>query len=117
LIPVPLHPERLAERGYNQSALLARRVGTLRGLPIQFEHLRRTRATKAQAQLGYRARRTNAESAFHFSGDAGQAAYVLVDDVVTTGHTVDACKAALERTGAIVVGVLAAATGGGLTQL
>lgn len=117
LIPVPLHPERLAERGYNQSALLARKVGALKRLPIEFERLKRRRATQAQAQLSYRERVANAEDAFSCTSGRVPAAYVLVDDVVTTGKTAEACATSLKRTGARVLGVLTVATGGGLTHL
>lgn len=117
LVPVPLHPERLAERGFNQSALLARKIGDQRKLRTDFDRLKRTKATRAQAQLSYRERVENAESAFSCKGGLCKAAYILVDDVVTTGHTVDACRASLEHAGARVLGALAAATGGGLTHL
>lgn len=117
LVPVPLHPERLAERGYNQSALLARKVASQRSLPVEFERLKRSKATQAQAQLSYRERVSNAADAFCCVGGPLPPAYVLVDDVVTTGQTVDACATALMRTGARVLGVLATATGGGLTHL
>ena len=117
LVPVPLHPERLAERGFNQAALLARTVGALRKIPTEFDRLRRTKATRAQAQLSYRERVDNVANASFLVEEPCKTAYILVDDVVTTGKTADACRASLERAGARVVGVLAAATGGGLTNL
>lgn len=117
LVPVPLHPERLAERGFNQSALLARRISAELRLPVAFEVLRRTKETVPQAQLSYRERITNAHDAFFATSLSPGQKYVLVDDVVTTGKTADACREALERTGSHLLGVVAAATGGGLTHL
>lgn len=117
LVPVPLHPERLAERGFNQSALLARKISAPLGLFVDFDVLRRTKRTQAQAQLSYRDRVENARNAFQALPNARGKIYVLVDDVVTTGETADACREALEHMGARVIGVLAAATGGGLTQV
>lgn len=116
LVPVPLHPERLAERGFNQSALLARKISATLRLPLEFDVLRRTKWTEAQAQLSYRDRVENARAAFGATKEARGKTYLLVDDVVTTGKTADACREALEQMGARVLGVVAAATGGGLTH-
>jgi ComF family protein len=105
VVPVPLHPRRLAERGYNQSALLARRVARhLGGVPRALA-LARVRDTQPQATLGAAARRSAVAGAFearHPRQVAGQAV-ILVDDVCTTGATLDACTLVLVRAGAASV--------------
>ncbi len=109
LIPVPLHPERLAERGFNQAALLARALA--REVPLQVEHgwVSRIRHTRAQARLGKSARSENLKDGFHCTAKNHRPQVILVDDVVTTGSTVDACAEALTLAGARVLGVLACA--------
>ena len=97
VIPVPLHPYRLAERGYNQSALIARRVARALGTAILPVALIRTRDTPAQAALDRAARGSNVVDAFRVRDPArlrGRAV-LLVDDVKTTGATIKACRAAL----------------------
>jgi ComF family protein len=109
LVPVPLHPRRLVERGYNQSALLAASAGQdlrLRSVPLA---LRRTRDTAQQAVLSREARLENARTAFVARRPLSGARVVLVDDVVTTGATSAACTSALEQAGACVLAVAAVA--------
>ena len=100
LIPVPLHPTRLAERGYNQATLLARELGRAIGLPVQTGSLARIRATTPQVTLGATARQENVRGAFRCLDDrwVGRRV-VLIDDLCTTGATLSACSTALRDIG------------------
>jgi ComF family protein len=110
LLPVPLHTARLAERGFNQSELLARRLAQACRLPLLAGGLARVRATAQQARLDARARQENMREAFSWSGAAPPPArLLLVDDVFTTGATLSACAAALRAAGAREVRAIALA--------
>lgn len=111
VVPVPLHRERLLERGFNQSALLARALARHGGGRFAPELLLRSRDTAQQSRLARAERRANVASAFVAPRPLGERPLTLVDDVVTTGSTLSACADALRRAGAtsIQVVVLAAA--------
>jgi ComF family protein len=111
VVPVPLHPRRLAERGYNQAALLARPVARALALPFVTGELRRLVNTNAQARLGGHERRANVAGAFAASEAVRGRRVLLVDDVATTGATLLACGSALRERGAsgVVALVLARA--------
>jgi ComF family protein len=109
LAPVPLHPSRLAERGFNQAALLAKMAGQRAQLSVNVDLLRRRRATGAQARLSPGERATNLRGAFETRAPVAGSRVVLIDDVVTTGHTVDECAAACTEAGIVIEGVLACA--------
>lgn len=102
VIPVPLHPVRLAERGYNQAALLAREVAVELEVPLLCTALVRLRGGPRQASLGRDARLTNVEDVFRVRTPRRIAdrKILLVDDVVTTGSTLLACERALLAAGA-----------------
>jgi ComF family protein len=102
VVPVPLHRTRLRSRGYNQALLLARVLARRRGLSLVPRALVRTRATAGQPGLGADARRRNLDGAFAVRSAAAVVgrSVVLVDDVLTTGATADACAAALLAAGA-----------------
>ena len=105
LIPVPLHAARRRERGYNQSQLIAEETGRQFTLPVFAEGLSRVRFTSTQTKLGGDARAKNLLGAFRADPKivAGKKV-LLIDDVCTTGSTLDACRQELFRAGAIEVG-------------
>jgi ComF family protein len=111
LVPVPLHPSRRAQRGFNQAALLARELGRSTGAPVCDGALVRRADTRSQAGLTAAQRRANVKGAFAVRGRARVAgrAVVLVDDVYTTGATARACAAALRAAGAAEVRIVTVA--------
>lgn len=110
MVPVPLHRKRLFQRRYNQAALLCQALGKLSGLPVLPDGLVRVKHNPPQAGLRHKARKRNVQGAFTVAqrskpGIAGKI-IVLVDDVMTTGATVQACSKALKQAGAKQVYVL-----------
>ena len=105
LVPVPLHQKRVRERGYNQSSLLAKELGKLTGLPVVSDCLIRQRHAPPQARtLTVDERRSNVANAFTCRGHRLRDKQVLlIDDVSTSGATLDACAAALKAAGATSV--------------
>ena len=109
-VPVPLHKRRERERGYNQSALLAKELSKRTGIQVAQDLLRRTRDTAPQVSLtSPEERRRNIEGTFECAGDVAGLRVLLVDDVVTTGSTMSACAAPLIEAGAVAVRGLALA--------
>ncbi len=109
-VPVPLHPLRLAERGYNQAALLARELSHIQRARVDARRLYRVRHTEQQAKRDRRDRVQNVADAFRVrDAKAEPRRVVLVDDVVTTGATFSACIQALRAAGDEVVGCVAVA--------
>lgn len=104
IVPVPLHSHRQRERGYNQAALLAQGLVRAAHLPLRANALQRVRATASQMTLDAAQRRSNVNAAFR-SDDNGLRGkrVLLVDDVCTTGATLNACAVALKSAGAVEV--------------
>lgn len=100
VIPVPLHAERMAERGYNQSALLAGGLAGGTGLELREAWLRRERLTRSQVGLNAAERQQNVADAFQADPAVQGKRLLLVDDVFTTGATLSACAQALRKAGA-----------------
>ncbi len=99
VVPVPLHARRERERGFNQSALLARPIARMFGLPFAPGALRRVRHTPPQASLDMKRRLSNVRAAFRAVGPAPKRV-LLIDDVRTTGSTLAECARALRAGGA-----------------
>lgn len=104
LVPVALHPQRLRERGFNQATLLAQRLRRATGIPLDAHSLQRIRYTRPQVKLAAAERLANVRGAFSYEGPslAGRAV-CLIDDICTTGATLQACAAALRAAGASTV--------------
>lgn len=100
LLPVPLHPQRLRHRGYNQALELARIVGQKLDIEVDAHHLRRTRATADQIGQSRAARRRNLRGAFAASPELKGRHVAIVDDVMTTGSTLAEIAHCCRETGA-----------------
>jgi len=101
IVPVPLHRQRLRQRGYNQALELGRPLARRLGVPLRRDLLRRTRDTAAQSRLDAGARTANLRDAFEVPGQLAPPPHVaLVDDVMTTGATLHAAAEALLDAGA-----------------
>ncbi len=110
IVPVPLHRWRLFRRRYNQSALLAQHIGRLTDRPVVVDGLRRLRHTPPQGHMGRDERGLNVQDAFAVEPGRGVAlrgkSVVLIDDVLTTGATVNECARVLLEAGARQVNIL-----------
>lgn len=113
IVPVPLHRLRLLQRRFNQSALLAQGLSRATGVPSLVTALERAKRTRAQVGLAQEARQKNVAKAFAMSRDGGRSVsgkrVLLIDDVLTTGATANACARVLLDAGAKAVDVLAIA--------
>ena len=97
ILPVPIHNKRYAQRMYNQASLLAQEVGLTLKLPVLHQHAFRTRNTTAQTELTGKQRRTNTSSAFSCADMQPWQHIAIIDDVVTTGATVNALAQTLKK--------------------
>ena len=109
ILPVPLHKIRLRERGFNQSTILAQAIGRKIELPVRDDIIFRQRPTPSQTKLNRQQRQQNVANAFCCPGDVAHIRILIVDDVITTGSTVNACCQALRERGAATIDVLALA--------
>jgi ComF family protein len=104
IVPVPLHPAKLRERGYNQSAEIARGMGSVKCVPVDATALHRCRFTETQTHLTIEERRRNVDRAFGVRtrkiAAIREKTIILVDDVVTTGATIRSCAQVLRECGA-----------------
>lgn len=113
VIPVPLHPQRQRERGFNQSALVAHPLAKHLGIRFLANGLQRTRPTPTQTRLSKPARRENVRGAFKVRRpeEVKGARILIVDDVMTSGATVSECARVLKKVGATHVTVATLAHG------
>ena len=104
LIPVPISAHKLLERGYNQAGLLAQQVARRTGIPVREDILLRSGDTKPMKHMSASQRRQNLKKAFTVHGnDVKCKVIMLIDDIYTTGATMDACAAVLKEAGAAKV--------------
>jgi ComF family protein len=100
LIPIPIHSSRLRHRGYNQAGLVADELSRLTGIPVYKNIVKRTRKTVPQKELNPNERQNNLKKAFNISSDVVKLnKTILVDDIYTTGSTIDAVASELRRHG------------------
>jgi ComF family protein len=111
IVPVPLHATRERSRGYNQSLLLAQTLSAQTNLTVCHDALTRVRATRSQVELDAAERHINVQDAFAADPRVCGMHVLLIDDVCTTGATMDACSVALKQRGAKSVWGLALARG------
>lgn len=100
IVPMPLHPRRLLGRGFNQAVEIARPLARNAGVPMDVVHVIRVRDTPAQAQLGREARASNLRGAFACDRRLDGMTVVVVDDVMTSGASLDAVARCLKACGA-----------------
>lgn len=100
IIPIPLHKKKMTKRGYNQAEIIASALGKELGLKIDTRTLLRTVYTNPQKDLGYRERKENLEHAFEIKGKLPWKKILLVDDIYTTGATIDSAAKVLKNAGA-----------------
>ena len=112
LVPVPIHRIRRRERGYNQAEVLAKEIGKRTGIPVAAGLLGRVKNTLPQKLLDDAGRQNNLKRAFKINGnDVKLERVIIIDDIYTTGSTVDACAAELKRAGVKEVYFITAAIG------
>lgn len=115
IIPVPIHYKKRIKRGYNQAELIADELGTTLGIPVDNRILVRDKATTPQKELSNVERRNNLKKAFKIAESIVKYKKVLiVDDIYTTGSTVDACASALKKAGAGQIYFISLSIGAGI---
>jgi ComF family protein len=100
LIPVPLHPYRLRERGFNQAIEIAKPIAKALDIPLDLHGMQRIKPTAVQSSLPAKERGRNMANAFALNRDYSALSVCLIDDVITTGHTISACARLLKQNGA-----------------
>ncbi len=105
IVPIPLHPSRLRQRGYNQALEIARPVSRVLGLPIDLKICKRHRRTKSQTALTEKQRKQNVRNAFSMTGKSYYRHIAIVDDVMTTGSTIIELAKLLAGAGTIKIDI------------
>lgn len=103
IIPMPLHPARLRQRGFNQAAEIARHVARQLHIPLALDACTRTRATRPQSELPLADRHKNLRGAFDCRQDLRGRHVILLDDIMTTGASLDALAGTVRKAGAVSV--------------
>ncbi len=106
IVPVPLHKQRMRERGYNQSELIAEHLSEYLSIPIRTDLIKRIRATARQSVLKKIDRVLNVQGAFSCKDNMAGKRILLFDDISTTGNTLQACADALDKANAEFIGAL-----------
>ena len=115
LVPVPIHPSRKRKRGYNQAQLLAEVISRQTGIPVRNDIIARRKKTVPQKELDEKQRQNNLKKAFKIlRNDVKLDTIVIIDDIYTTGSTIDAMTTALHAAGVSKVYFAAMAIGNGL---
>lgn len=114
LIPVPLHPKRRRERGYNQAEILAKEISRYTGIPYDANVLKRRKSTNPQKKLDNKARKRNLNGAFVLSKEIPMKNVAIIDDIFTTGSTIDEAASVLKAAGASKVYFLTISIGQGI---
>lgn len=115
LIPVPIHTGKLQKRGYNQAELIAVQLGKWLELPVDSKILKRVRRTKAQKELNKSERKKNLENAFKITSNVVKYnKVILVDDIYTTGSTIDECARVLMEAGVKEIYFISLSIGAGI---
>ncbi|TFG98370.1 MAG: ComF family protein [Calditrichales bacterium] len=109
IIPVPLYKSRKRERGYNQSEEIARALSQITGIPVTEHLLSRIRPTKTQTRMTREERQINMQNVFECPTYIGPRHVLMIDDVITTGSTIQECARALKSAGCCQVDILALA--------
>jgi len=109
LIPVPLHPKRLRQRGYNQAILIAKQITKLTQIPLNHSICQRIRETPPQSKTTALTRRSNMVGAFKMKQYCPEKHIALIDDVMTTGATVDGLSHLLKQQGTEKISIWCAA--------
>lgn len=115
IIPVPLHPKKIKKRGFNQAEIIGTGIGKSMGIPVLDNYLIRTKNTVPQKELHMTQRKKNLENAFIISDNVVKLKKViLVDDIYTTGTTIDQCAAAIRKTGCMEIYYISLCIGNGI---
>lgn len=106
IIPVPLHPKKIKSRGYNQSSLIAEGLSKAMGIPFYTDFMERIIATSTQTKKSRYARFENVENVFRLSGKkVNEKHLLLVDDVITTGSTLESCARCAAQPGNVKISI------------
>ena len=105
IVPVPLHLHRLSQRGFNQALEIAKPISAKSGIPLDYKYIRRIKSTTAQSKLNVTERKRNIKNSFEVQGEKQYRHVLLIDDVITTGSTINELAKTIKDSGVEKVGV------------